>query len=230
MGLERRKAILAAAKEHNVPVIEDSPYRYIHDPDAELPPSLFSLAPEQVISVVTLSKSVLPGPRVAWVAAADQQLIRYLIDRKADQKMISSPNSEVAMAHYLNHRLEQENMLVSKETLQEYAERRKLYLAGLEEAFRDLREKEEVSWISPKGGFVAAMYMKGVDTEILLEQYAKQKGVTFVPGWEFTPKPYRDTDGARSLLRLSFSTIDKDKIMHGLKKLREAYDEMKKAA
>lgn len=69
MSLETRKMIAAVAAEENLLVIEDSINNLLtEDP---LPP-IASFAPEQVICISSLSKTVSPGLRTAFVHVPDQ--------------------------------------------------------------------------------------------------------------------------------------------------------------
>jgi DNA-binding transcriptional MocR family regulator len=69
MSVENRKAIAAIAKKYNQFIIEDATY-HLHK---EKPlPAIASFAPEQVIYIASLSKSIAPGLRLAYVAAPRQ--------------------------------------------------------------------------------------------------------------------------------------------------------------
>jgi len=64
MGAIRREEIVAVARRHDLPVIEDAAYAlYPHDPL----PALSFLAPERVYHVATTAKSLSPGLRLAYV-------------------------------------------------------------------------------------------------------------------------------------------------------------------
>ena len=63
MPLERRKAIISIAKRYNVLIIEDDVQFIV--PENRLP-SLYSLAPEQVIYVSSFSKHLAAGLRVGF--------------------------------------------------------------------------------------------------------------------------------------------------------------------
>ncbi|WP_185113074.1 MULTISPECIES: PLP-dependent aminotransferase family protein [Peribacillus] len=65
MSVENRKMIAAIAKKHDQFIIEDATY-HLHN---EKPlPAIASFAPEQVIYIASLSKSIAPGLRLAYVA------------------------------------------------------------------------------------------------------------------------------------------------------------------
>jgi len=66
LPLERRDAIIRAARGHNVLIIEDDVYRPLLDTP---PPSFASLEPELTIHVTGFSKCVSPGLRMGFIAA-----------------------------------------------------------------------------------------------------------------------------------------------------------------
>lgn len=64
MGIGRRENIIAIARRHDLPIIEDAAYAlYPHEPV----PSLSALAPERVYHVATTAKSLSPGLRLAYI-------------------------------------------------------------------------------------------------------------------------------------------------------------------
>lgn len=69
MSVENRKRIAAIAKKHNQFVMEDASYHLL---DEKPLPAVASFAPEQVIYIASLSKSLAPGLRLAYVAVPSQ--------------------------------------------------------------------------------------------------------------------------------------------------------------
>ena len=65
MSAERREAIVAVAREHDLTIVQDEVHGGIVDDPA---PSLATLAPERVITIAGVSKILLPGLRTAFVA------------------------------------------------------------------------------------------------------------------------------------------------------------------
>jgi DNA-binding transcriptional MocR family regulator len=64
MSTGRREAIVAVARRHRMPIIEDAAYAlYPYDPA----PALSALAPELVYHVATTAKSLSPGLRLAYI-------------------------------------------------------------------------------------------------------------------------------------------------------------------
>lgn len=66
MPLERRRALVAIAREHGVAIIEDDIYSLL-SPDA--PPPLSALAPEISWHVLGTAKSIAAGMKIAYVTA-----------------------------------------------------------------------------------------------------------------------------------------------------------------
>lgn len=71
MDRARREAIAAVARRHDLLVIEDDVYGALGDE-----PPLASLLPERSVLVGSLSKTVAPGLRFGFIAAAEQWLAR----------------------------------------------------------------------------------------------------------------------------------------------------------
>jgi len=68
MSRGRRADIIALARLHDLPVIEDAAYDlYPHDPL----PALAALAPERVYHIATTAKSLSPGLRLAYVVVPE---------------------------------------------------------------------------------------------------------------------------------------------------------------
>lgn len=69
MSVENRKKIAAIAKKYKQFVIEDASYHLLNKKPL---PAVASFAPEQVIYIASLSKSLAPGLRLAYVAVPSQ--------------------------------------------------------------------------------------------------------------------------------------------------------------
>lgn len=69
MSVENRKMIAAIAKTYNQFVIEDASYHLLSKQPL---PAIASFAPEQVIYIASLSKSLAPGLRLAYVSVPSQ--------------------------------------------------------------------------------------------------------------------------------------------------------------
>ena len=80
LPLEQRRRILALARAHGVPIVEDQAYAQLRL-SGEALPSLFALDQRCVIQAGTFSKSLSPGLRVGWLAGSPD-IIRTLLPLK----------------------------------------------------------------------------------------------------------------------------------------------------
>ncbi|HYD32260.1 MAG TPA: PLP-dependent aminotransferase family protein [Azospirillaceae bacterium] len=94
MPPERRRAVVAAARDHNVPIIEDDIYGLLAEDAA---PPLAALAPEITYHIAGLAKSVSPMLRVAYVVAPDaRQALRLAAAQRATMLMASPLSAAIA--------------------------------------------------------------------------------------------------------------------------------------
>jgi 2-aminoadipate transaminase len=100
---ERRKRLVAAAKKHNVVVIEDNPYGELRFAGDEVA-SVKSLDETGcVVSFGTFSKIFCPGYRIAWVAADKEVIQKYiLVKQGADLQCNTLAQREIAKYLELN--------------------------------------------------------------------------------------------------------------------------------
>lgn len=71
LPMARREAIAALALRTGLTVIEDDPYSLLLQTP---PPAIASLAPERTVHIATLSKTLSPGLRIAYLAAPPAML------------------------------------------------------------------------------------------------------------------------------------------------------------
>jgi GntR family transcriptional regulator/MocR family aminotransferase len=212
MTLARRNALLAAAREHDLVVVEDD-YEFETNYMGTPLPALKSLDREgRVLHIGSLSKSLMPGLRLGYVVA-DERLIAAL--RALRRLMLRHPpgNNQRAAALFMAnghydvlvrriHRVYRERWQLMSEALSRY-------LPG---------------WArSP--GFGGSSYWlagpEGLDSEALAAR-ALEEGVLIEPGTPF----YIDPAEGRRRFRLGFSSIPVERIEEGVRRLRAAVDAM----
>ncbi|WP_448206989.1 aminotransferase-like domain-containing protein [Azospirillum sp. sgz302134] len=94
MPPERRKAVVEAAHDFNVPIIEDDIYGPLPDPS---PPPLAALAPEITFHIAGLAKCVSPMLRVAYVVTPGaRQTLRVATALRATMLMASPLTTAIA--------------------------------------------------------------------------------------------------------------------------------------
>jgi 2-aminoadipate transaminase len=211
MALERRRELVALAKERELLVLEDNPYgllRYEGDPL----PTLYSLdGGEFVIYLGTFSKILSPGIRLGWAAAPGPVLDKLNL-AKGGVDLCSSTLSQQFVATYF---AERDWRAYVRNLTALYRRRRDVMLGALAEHF-----PREASWTQPAGGlFIWARMPDYIDTTDLLAR-ALRDNVAFVPG----RAAYLDGRGG-SEMRLNFSGVGDDDIREGVRRIGEVVRE-----
>lgn len=92
MPAERRRAIVEILRRHDAYLVEDGIYAFLAD---DPPPPLWSLVPDRVIYLSSLSKSVAPALRLGFVVAPEALINRLNANVSASTMMISPLLAEV---------------------------------------------------------------------------------------------------------------------------------------
>ncbi len=217
MSLPRRRRLVERASALGIPIVEDDPYGQLLYEGEHLP-SLVSLDAGthgcangektftgNVLYLSTLSKTLAPGLRIAWVVAPEV-VISKLVQIKQGADLHTSTFCqyvayEVARGGFLDRHV--------KVIRRVYGERRNAMLRAL-----DRYAPPGVRWTKPAGGlFLWATLPEGFDTVKLLDEAIAEK-VAFVPGAAFYP-----TGGGERTMRLNFSYAAPDVIDEGIKRL-----------
>jgi DNA-binding transcriptional MocR family regulator len=98
MGLARRRDVALIAQAAGVWLIEDDPYSRLFD--APLP-ALASLAPERTIYLATLSKTLTPGLRIAFMAAPAGAMGERLAESLRATGLMASPLMAATAASWI---------------------------------------------------------------------------------------------------------------------------------
>ncbi|MFN4232068.1 2-aminoadipate transaminase [Thermus sp.] len=210
MPLEARKRLLEMAMERDLVVVEDDAYRELYFGERRLP-SLFELAREAgypgVIYLCSFSKVLAPGLRVAF-AVAQPEVILKLTQAKQGVDL-HTPVLNQILVHEL-----------VKEGFPERLERIRATYKAKAQAMLEALDREmpkEVVYTRPKGGmFVWMTLPEGLSAEALFQR-AMEENVAFVPGG-----PFFAGGGGENTLRLSYATMDRERIQEGIRRLAKA--------
>lgn len=214
LSLERRYHLAQILAQHALPFYEDDPYgalRYSGDPL----PTLLQLEAEArgateldggVIYAGTFSKTLTPGLRVGWVAAAAPLIDKMVQAKQATDLHTSTLNQLITFEMVRDGVFLEQHVATLREV---YKQRRDLMLAMIEQHF-----PEGVTWTRPDGGlFLMVTLPEGIDATELLKQ-ATARDVAFVPGDGF----YTDGTG-QNTFRLNYSNAREAMIEEGIKRL-----------
>ena len=206
MTLEERKEIVALARELDIVIVEDSPYREIRYTGEDVP-MIRELAPERTLHLGSFSKIFAPGFRLGWIIGPEELLEQIYICKQALD--LCPPVFDQYMAtEFLTSGALDANLVKTKA---EYRRRRDLMVSLLEKYM-----PEGVKWTYPEGGlFLLLTLPEGIDTIEMYDE-ALSKGVAYVAGSFFF------LDGShRNTMRLNFSFVAEEKMEPGLQLLGE---------
>ena len=206
MTLEERMEIVRLARELDVVIVEDSPYRELRYSGEEVP-TIYSLAPERTLHLGSFSKIFAPGFRLGWIIGPEELLEQIYICKQALD--LCPPVFDQYMAtEFLTSGALDANLVKTKA---EYRRRRDLMVSLLEKYM-----PEGVNWTYPEGGlFLFLTLPEGIDTIEMYDE-ALLRGVAYVAGSFFF------LDGShRNTMRLNFSFVAEEKMEPGMKLLGE---------
>jgi len=218
LSLERRKKVLELAVKYQTLVVEDDPYGDLYFGDTPPPPSLLSLTPQVPGSRAllahcgSLSKVLSPGLRVGWLIAPPS-----LLDNATMCKQFSDAHTstfaQVTAAYYLQSG-RMTDALARMRTV--YAERAHTMCEALRQELGNA-----LDFVPPQGGLFVWARLTGANGGItdgnIFAQRAIAHGVAFVPG-----APFFCTQPDCATLRLSFATMDVQRLREGVARLGQA--------
>ena len=207
----KRREVLEAAIDAGALVVEDG----YEEPESGITP-LAARNPERVVWLGTLSKDLVPGFRIGWLAAPRDAVERLaLVKRTAD---FQTPLPlQAAIASFLRAGADRE---ARRARAWEVEVRREAMAAAL------ARDLPDVSWWGGEPG--SALFWlhlpKGVSGRRVAEA-AASRGVAVAAGADFDP-----FGEDRENLRLSVSRVDREAIADGIAMLAEAVNEIRTRA
>jgi len=212
MSLERRRRLVALARERELIVLEDNPYgllRYEGDPL----PTLRSLEVpadstednDFVIYAGTMSKILSPGVRVGWLVAPRPLLAKLILGKQASDLCSSTLTQHFVAGYFASA----DWRAYIDELRDVYHRRRDVILDALAEHL-----PAAASWTRPHGGlFIWVTLPDFINTTDLLAR-ALAENVAFVPG----EAAFADGRGEHSM-RLNFSSEADDDIREGVRRI-----------
>lgn len=210
LTLEERKILVRLAQKHGFLIIEDSPYRELRY-EGEHIPTMYSLAPDNVIHLGSFSKIFAPGFRLGWAIGHPDVLDKIYVCKQSLDLCPPIFDQYVA-AEFLKSGKLDENLAKS---ILLYKGKRDLMLSLLEEYM-----PEGVRWTHPEGGLFLFLTMPEGFKAVEFYDKALSNEVAYVAGEFFHP------DGSgQNTMRLNFSFMSPEKISRGIRLLAELLKE-----
>jgi 2-aminoadipate transaminase len=210
LSLERRRRLLALARERDFMVLEDNVYgdlRY----DGEALPTIFSLdtgdEAGRVIRVDSFSKTLAPALRIGWVTGHADAIAA-----------LSAVRGDLGVSQWLARMLA---IYLEEGLLEPHIERvNALYRQKRDVAAAALREHcgEWVHFEVPAGGYFLWCELSDKVNGKQLLRNGLSEGVVCRPGERF----FGDPDDGRSFFRLAFSMVPVEEIERGIAALGRA--------
>lgn len=224
LDMDTRAALIEAASDEDLLVLEDNPYGFTAAPGTELPTLKALDQNGRVVYLGTFAKVCLPGARVGFAVA--DQLVRgrrgeprlLAAELAAIKSMVTVNTSPIGQAVIGGMLVESGGSLKAmiREKSEFYQRNLDLLLGALERHFpTDLRAREGIRWHAPEGGFFLVMTLPFTVDDALLELSARDYGVLWTPMSHFF---VGGTGGFRQI-RLSLSYLDADQIEEGVARL-----------
>jgi len=202
MPVERRRQLLALAREYGVPIFEDECYADLTWGGMQAPPALYALDPARVIHIGSFSKTLAPALRVGYVIAEWSFLSRMVAIKSAGDSGTGALE-QMVVAEYFSRHFERHVDELSA-TLKDKLD------VMVEAVAREFGTAAE-PWV-PKGGiFLWLKLPDQVDVRQLVRP-ALDAGIAFNPGPEWAV----DGAAAKSRLRLCFGSATKQEIREGV--------------
>jgi DNA-binding transcriptional MocR family regulator len=214
LTLDERNAFLDIAEAGDFPIIEDTAYERLRY-DGERLPSLLaldiarcgSIDKSRVMYSGTFSKTLAPGLRIGWIAAAQPVVQKLVLIKQASDLHVSTLTQAVVYE-------------MARDVLDTHLERIVPVYRGRRDAMLAALRREMpkgVSWTEPQGGMFTWLTLpEHMDGAELLARCIRDARVAFVPGGAF----FADR-GKRNYLRLSFSLANEEKIAEGVQRLAQ---------
>lgn len=210
LSLERRKAIAQIAREENLTLFEDDPYRELWYEEPPLP-SLRSLAPERVIYAGSFSKTVAPSLRCGWLHGPAE-----FMEKAVALQGFTSLGAPWILSRAIEGLLRRDSYKTHLEALRKDLEAR---LNCVLEHLAPLEGR--LSCFIPKGGMFLWLELKGHDGEEVTARL-REAGVGVLPGRLFSVG-----ERGRSHIRLTYARQSWPHLREGLERMTACLERLK---
>jgi 2-aminoadipate transaminase len=212
---ERRGRLVELARRHGFFIVEDSIYSPLRFEGTDHGP-LRPLAPEHVIYVHSLSKTVSSGLRTGWAVASGPVLERIAQQKRNDDMTSATLPQLIAAGFLADGGWEPQR----RRAIEFHRERRDAILT----AIGDFLEGVAAPLHHPLGGGHVWVGLDEPLEERRLYAEAVRHGVNFMPAGASMPERPRET-----FMRLSYSYLDPAQLREGVRRLGGAIRALRRA-
>ena len=201
--LERRKRIVALAREYDFAILEDDAYHDLRFAGDPLPPLYVLDGGERTFYTGTFSKILAPGLRLGWMVAHPDLIAR-----------IAALKTEGGASPYSLHTALEYCGADGANLDANIAKLRVIYKRRCETMLDALAEfmPPGVRWTQPQGGFFIWLTLPGhIDVTEMIAS-VRARGVDYLPG----NACFFDGSG-KNCIRLAFSYAPEDKLAEGIR-------------
>jgi 2-aminoadipate transaminase len=212
IGLDKRQRLLEWAERRDVLIVEDDPYRDLYFEDSAGERDVRPLKADdrggRVVYLSSFSKTLAPGYRVAWMAAAPPLAAKFEMAKQAEDLLTGSLDQRVVHEACKRGVLDRQLPILRRH----YAGKRDVMERALRREIGD-----RATWPKPRGGFFLWLTLPPeIDADRMMAR-AIEAGVIYVIGEAF----YVNGEG-KNTLRLSFSAPSHERIETGVTRLATA--------
>ena len=206
---QNREEVAQAIAQSDALLIQDDPYgelRFSGEPKS----NFMSLLPEQTLLLGSFSKIITPSFRLGWIVAPDW-LIKPLTIAKQAADLHTNYFSQKVIMQYLNDNSIDEHIAKIRRF---YGKQKQAMMDAIQGYFPD-----DVKIAKSEGGmFLWATLPENMSAMQLFDQAIAEK-VAFVPGKPFYISNDKQKDTPDNTLRLSYVTMDEERIRQGIEVL-----------
>lgn len=215
MSRARRQRLADLIVQYDLPMYEDDPYGELYYTDEKMPSVLeveaarrgtTSMDDCMVMYAGTFSKTLTPGLRVGWIAAA-YPVIDKMVQAKQGTDLHTSTLSQFITYELVRDGTFLDDHVASLRDV--YRRRRDLMLQTMDEYF-----PPEVTWTRPTGGLFTMVTMPEHLDAVEVLKRALEQNVAFVPCDGFFIG-----DTGHNTFRLNYSNAREERIVEGIKRL-----------
>jgi 2-aminoadipate transaminase len=209
-SLEKRKCLVELAEKHQFWLLEDAPYRQLRYRGEEQP-TLFELAPQCTLHMLSFSKLIGPGPRVG-ILFGDAKLLKNIAKIAEDTYITGSLLSQGIIYEFCRSGKLPAQIEMLKAL---YAPRLQACLDALDTHLPGVQATR------PDGGFFLSITLpEGTTTAQVLEE-AKKYNLNLAKGEAFFPD-----GGGKRFLRLPYCALTPEEINDGVSRLAQTVKEV----